>query len=105
MNGKQPSRTFGVHRTRGRAARTVVIAWRPPGQLLGATNVNGINQPDVNAGKDIFTGALVLFNESEDRAWTTHPEFAENLVLHELAHMLGLADVDNTGEVMNDELD
>jgi len=35
----------------------------------------------------------------------THPEFAENLVLHELGHVLGLADVDNTGEVMNNWLD
>jgi hypothetical protein len=95
----------GLHFVRKASSSQVVIAWRPPGQLLGATNVNGITQPDVNAGRDIFTGALVLFNESEDRAWTTHPKFAENLVLHELAHVLGLADVDNTGEVMNDWLD
>jgi len=68
-------------------------------------DVNGVTQPDVDAGRDFFIGALVLFNESEDCAWMTHPEFAENLVLHELGHVLGLADVDNTGEVMNNWLD
>jgi hypothetical protein len=94
----------GLHFVRNVGSAQVLIAWRPPGQLLGAINVNGITQPDVNAGKDFFTGALVLFNDSEDHAWTTHPEFAENLVLHELAHVLGLADVDNRGEVMNDWL-
>ena len=97
---------IGLHFVRKASSSQVVIAWRPPGQLLGATNVNGVTQPDVNAGRDFFTGAKVLFNESEDRAWTTHRKFAENLVLHEQPHVVGLADVaDNTGEVMNDWLD
>jgi hypothetical protein len=95
----------GLHFVRKGGAAQVVFAWRPPDHLLGATNVNGVTQPDVDAGRDFFIGALVLFNESEDCAWMTHPEFAENLVLHELGHVLGLADVDNTGEVMNNWLD
>jgi len=95
------SRLTGLHFVQTANGPQVVFAWRGPDQLLGATNVNGVTQPDVNAGRDFFTGAKVLFNESEDRAWTTHRKFAENLVLHEVGHVLGLADVNNTGEVMN----
>jgi hypothetical protein len=49
-----------LHFVRKVGSSQVVLAWRPPSRLLDATNVNGIKQPDVNAERDFFTGALVF---------------------------------------------
>ena len=82
----------------------VVFAWLGPDELLGATNVNAITVPIVNATRTRYTSGFILFDDNTNQAFLRNSAFATNLILHELGHVLGLADVNNTSEVMNDWL-
>ena len=82
----------------------MVFAWLGPDELLGAINVNAITVPIVNVTRTRYTSGFVLFNTDTNEAFLKNSAFALNLTLHELGHVLGLADVDNTGEVMNNWL-
>ena len=86
------------------AVAPVVFAWLGPDELLGATNVNAITVPIVNATRTRYTSGVVLFNDDTNQAFLKNSAFATNLILHEMGHVLGLTDVNNTGEVMNDWL-
>lgn len=86
------------------AVAPVVFAWLGPDELLGATDVNAITVPIVNATRTRYTSGFILFDDNTNRAFLRNSAFATNLILHELGHVLGLADVNNTSEVMNDWL-
>ncbi len=86
------------------ALAPVVFAWEPSGQLLGATNVNAVTVPIVDATHAHYTSAVVLFNADMNAAFVADPTFAANLVLHEVGHVLGLADVNDAAQVMNTTL-
>ena len=79
----------------------VVFAWLGPRQLLGQSSVNAVTIPIVNATRTNYTSAVVLFNDDMNAAFEADPKFADNLVLHELGHVLGLANVDDSSQVMN----
>jgi hypothetical protein len=83
------------------AVAPVVFAWLRSSQLLGATNVNAITVPIVNATRTRYTSGVVLFNDDMNQAFLEDPAFADNLVLHEIGHVVGLADVNDSAQVMN----
>jgi hypothetical protein len=92
--------SFVSYDTSGHVA-PVIFAWVGADQLFGQKHVNAVTVPIVNASRTRFTSGVVLFNDDMNAAFQTDPKFANNLVLHELGHVLGLADVDNASEVMN----
>ncbi|MDE3030748.1 MAG: matrixin family metalloprotease [Acidobacteriota bacterium] len=96
--GAPPS--FVSYDTSGHVA-PVIFAWVGADQLFGQKNVNAVTVPIVNALRTHYTSGIVLFNDDMNAAFQTDPKFANNLVLHELGHVLGLADVDNASAVMN----
>lgn len=82
----------------------VVFAWSGAPTLFGLGNVNAVTEPVVDATTHHYVGAEVLFSTSVNHTFTTDPAFALNLVLHELGHVLGLADIDNPTQIMNTTL-
>lgn len=85
-------------------AAPVVIAWVRPSQMLGQSGVYGVTRPVVTNDLRHYVGALVLFSRDARAPFVTDPVFARALVLHELAHVLGLADVADPSELMNFQL-
>jgi hypothetical protein len=78
----------------------VIFAWVGSDQLFGQRNVNAVTVPIVDATRTHYTSGVVLFNDDMNTDFQTHPKFANNLVLHELGHILGLSDVITPSEVM-----
>jgi hypothetical protein len=83
------------------AIAPVIFAWAPSSQMLGQTNVNAVTVPIVNPSHANYTSGVVLFNDDMNAAFTTNPQFADSLVLHEAGHVVGLADVNDASQVMN----
>jgi len=83
----------------------VVFAWLDPSQLLGQTQVNAVTQPYIaDLSAQFYGGGVVLFNDAENADFARHRAFAHNLVLHEVGHLVGLANVNDPNEVMNESL-
>ena len=91
---------FRTYDATGQVA-TVIFAWVGASKLLGQMNVNAVTVPIVDPTRTRYVSGVVLFNNDMNSAFQTDPTFANNLVLHELGHVLGLADVDNATEIMN----
>ena len=82
----------------------VIFAWVGTNELFGQKNVNAVTVPIVDATRTHYTSGVVLFNDDMNAAFQTHPKFANNLVLHELGHILGLSDVSAPSEIMTNYL-
>jgi hypothetical protein len=79
----------------------VIFEWVDANQLFGQKNVNAVTVPIVNPSHTRFTSGIVLFNSDMNSAFQADPKFTNNLVLHELGHILGLGDVSDPAQVMN----
>ena len=87
----------------GAATPPVAIAWVPPADLLGQSGVNAVTRPYADASGQMAS-AVVLLGTQTNANFARYPLFARNLLLHELAHVVGLADIDDPTQIMNTTL-